>query len=244
MPRPKRTLAAAAALAFLLAGCSSDGDTEAGDTPLPTGTGRAPTSTASTTASPSGATTSTPSSTHDTSAPSTSTPSGSSSEADTSTSVDTDATTSSGVNSNGLPPGLTTPEAKRAEKFVRDYLAAYNRAIQAPNLVSELDKFSSAQCEGCTRLRDSIEKMRQAKTRVVGDQAIVERAVVDRSSSSRGYDVFATVRQPKTRYVDASGKTLDEIVPKNAVTDRRFTVGTTDGQMRVISIHRVAGGIE
>lgn len=243
MRRPMPTLAAATALAFLVAGCSSDGATDAGDTPLPTGTGRAPTSTTSTTASSSSTSTSTPSVTSGTSAPSTSTPSGSSSGAGTSTSVDTDATTSSGVNSNGLPPGLTTPEAKRAEKFVRDYLTTYNTAAKDPNEMNALDRYADKSCRVCTGLKNSIADMKSKKRRIASDQIKVIKLVTDPTEDPSILKVYAEVRQTPVDVLDPSGKKVGS-VDVNGKTTNSYDVRNGDNVLKIIQIRRVVGGIE
>lgn len=243
MPRPKQTLAAAAVLAFLVAGCSSDGDTEAGDTPLPTGTGRAPTSTASTTASPSGATTSTPSSTTGTSAPSTSTPSGSSSGAGTSTSVDTDATTSSGVNSNGLPPGLTTPEAKRAEAFLRRYLDTYNKAAQDPSMVAAMDSFALPSCVSCRNLRTGIAEMAAKKRHLTTGPVAVLKLITDNTDSKSVLKIYAVVRQKPVDVLNDKGEKVGR-TKGDGDFKHAYDVRNTGGALKIEVVRKVVGDIE
>lgn len=243
MRRPMPTLAAATALAFLVAGCSSDGDTEAGDTPLPTGTGRAPTSTTSTTASPSATSTSTPSATSGTSAPSTGTPSGSSSGAGTSTSVDTDATTSSGVNSNGLPPGLTTPEAKRAEAFLRRYLDTYNSAVKNPEKVDDLDSYAAPGCKVCSSFRQSIVDIAKKKQHLAGNQIRVIKMVTDPTDDASTLRVYAQVQQMRVDVLDATGKKVSSV--NNAgMTTNAYDIRSRGGALKLMQISRVVGGIE
>lgn len=221
---------AAVVCAGVLAGCSGS------EQAAPSGTFQAPT--AGATGPTGGSSTVMPAPSASDTGPSTAAATSASSSSAAEVPVETSEAAPPSVGSDGLPVPLTTPEAKRAEKFVRQYLGIYNGAVRDPGSVSRLDRFVGSTCKSCASLRSGVEDLQRNKQRYASDEVRIGSVVV-RQGDGDQLNVDMRITQLPVEVLDAAGKVVRK-VPEETV-DRSFAVTTSTGQMRIATIKILAG---